>query len=378
MGKQWWLSVCHKLYKWLIRPVLFRIDPEEAHNRAVRSGKILGSSGSSRWLIKKMFCFEHDSLQQKIWGVRFKNPIGLSAGFDKDAELINILPAVGFGYLQVGSVTARPYGGNEPPRLRRLVEKKSILVNYGLKNIGVDRIIEKIKRGRNIEVPFSVSVAKTNSKKTVDEGRGIEDYYECLSKLAAGGIGDMYTINISCPNAFGGEPFTEPDKLDRLLNRIRKVKFNKPMLVKMPVDFGWDEFRQLLDVVIKYGCQGVIIGNLSKDLNQEARGGVSGKLIEKRVNDLISKTYKYAGDRLIIVGVGGVFSAEDAYEKIKRGATLVQLITGMIFEGPQLIGQINAGLVEFLKRDGYNNISEAVGKSVVISRPAGRASPAGG
>ena len=357
-------------YKKAVKPLLFAQEPERVHERMLRTGRLLGRSGLTRSLVKGLFSYQRTMLEQEVFGLKFRNPVGLSGGFDKDADLVNILPSVGFGYFQVGSVTAKPYEGNRRPWLYRLPKSKSIIVNYGLKNIGAKRVIEKLKRSRLGEVPVSISVAKTNCKETADDEAGIEDYCECLVLLSESGVGDMYTLNISCPNAFGGEPFTDSGKLERLLIRVGELGLEKPVLVKMPVDLVWDDFKFLLDVILRHKCRGVIISNLTKDRSgvslhddilDETKGGLSGKPTERKANGLISRTYKYCGDRLIIVGVGGIFSAEDAYEKIRRGATLVQLITGMIYEGPQLIGQINEGLVELLEKDGLKSISEAVG-----------------
>ncbi len=357
-------------YKKVMKPLFFMQSPEKVHERMSRVGRLLGKSELTRFFVKSLFSYQHSMLGQKVFGLKFKNPVGLSGGFDKDADLVNVLPSVGFGYFQVGSVTAKPYEGNVKPWLYRLPKSKSIVVNYGLKNIGAQRIIDKLKRSRLGEVPISISIAKTNCKETVNDEAGIQDYFESLSLFKESGVGDLYTLNISCPNAFGGEPFTDPGKLERLLVRVDELNLGKPVLVKMPVDLVWDDFKLLLDVILKHKCQGVIISNLTKDRSSSSvrdnipsgiKGGISGKPTEKRANELIGRTYKYCGDKLIIVGVGGIFSAEDAYMKIRLGATLVQLITGMIYEGPQLIGQINEGLVRLLKQDGYMNISEAVG-----------------
>ena len=224
--------------------------------------------------------------------------------------------------------------------------------------------------------PISISIGKTNSTKTASQKAGIEDYYDCLKEFANAGIGDFYTINISCPNTFGGEPFTTPESLDPLLKKLQMVKTNKPIFLKMPINLEWKEFKQLLEIALKYKVNGVIIGNLNKDrqdpaikdiIPEHVQGGISGKVTWALSNKLIYQTYKAYGKKLIIIGVGGIFSAEDAYKKIKRGASLVQLITGMIYEGPQLIGEINQGLVELIKRDGYKNISEAVGNHQGLS-----------
>ena len=349
---------------------MFKFEPEFIHDRMMHTGKLLGKFDWTRNLTKKAFYYSHSSLKQVIKEIQFDNPIGLSAGFDKDANLISILDDVGFGFTEVGTATHKPYEGNPKPRLYRLKKSKGLVVYYGLKNIGIEKVIEKLKK-RDINFPVILSIGKTNSKETNTNNAGIEDYKQCLA-YATGypETADIYDINISCPNTFGGEPFTTPKRLDALLKEITKVKTNKPIFIKMPINLDWKEFKGLADVALKYKIDGLIIGNLNKDhkdinvldkIPKGIKGGISGRPTYRLSNYLISKTYQQYGSKFTIVGVGGIFSAEDAYEKIKRGASLVQLITGMIYQGPQLIGQINHDLVELLKRDGYSNVSEAVG-----------------
>lgn len=357
-------------YRFALKPVLFSFDPERIHDLFLNIGELLGKSSMLKALTRFAFDYENDMLRQKICGLDFRNPVGLSEGFDKDGRLINILKDVGFGFMQVGSLTLNPYDGNPRPRLKRLKKSKSIWVNYGLKNIGVEKISERLLKRKDADFLLSASVAKTNCKATADKNCGIKDYIECFEYLNQAGAGDFYTINISCPNAFGGEPFTDAKSLDELLSKMFKnKKFVKPVFIKMPIAIEWAEFEALLDVVVKYPISGVIISNLLKDrstihLEDELSlngGGLSGRLLFKKANEYIVRTFKSHGDRLKIIGVGGVFSAEDAYEMIGNGASLVQLITGMLFQGPQLIGNINEGLVKLMKRDGFKSISEAVG-----------------
>lgn len=363
-------SLIGKSYRNILRPYLFKLDPENAHDAFTNFGAFLGKSQLAKTLTKNLFDYQNEALSQKVAGINFHNPVGLSAGFDKDANLQNILPSVGFGFMHIGSVTLNPYEGNPKPRLVRLPKSKGLIVYYGLKGIGVKKIIRKLKDFNNSTFPLGISVAKTNCSDTATAKEGIEDYYQCIKELVKSDIGDFYTINISCPNAFGGEPFTTTARLDPLLKIIATLNIKKPIFVKMPINLSWVDFKKLLDVIVKYELDGVIIGNLTKkrdtelikdELPKNIKGGISGKPTEKLNNNLISKTYKQYQDKLIIIGVGGIFNAADAYDKIKRGATLVQLITGMVFEGPQLIGEINQKLVILLKKDGYRNIREAVG-----------------
>jgi dihydroorotate dehydrogenase len=201
----------------------------------------------------------------------------------------------------------------------------------------------------------------------------MEDYLKTAALFEKANLGDYYEINISCPNAFGGEPFTTPHKLEKLLFNLDKLKLTKPVFIKMPIELSNAEADGLLKVILKHQAVGVIFGNLAKDRSNKAlnkkelkntgKGNFSGKPTWEQSNRLIAFAYKKYGKKLIVVGCGGVFSAEDAYHKIKLGASLVELITGMVFEGPQLIGEINRGLVTLLEKDGYKNIHEAIGAS---------------
>ncbi len=358
------------IYKRVYKPVLFRRDPEEVHDRMLQFGNELGNHTIFRALVRGFLHYSHPSLAQTIHGINFNNPVGLSAGFDKDAHLTRIIPSVGFGFMEIGTITCNPYEGNTGKRLVRLPNSRAIIVNYGLKNLGSRKISTKLASELKPIIPTVISIGKTNCRETVDVKKGIMDYFMCLKRFADVGVGDIYDINISCPNVYGGEPFTTPEKLNSLLSRIDELNITKPIFLKLPCDKNWEDFKLLLDVAVNHNVQGVIISNLSKDrtssnikdkIAPDQKGGISGKPVSDKSNELISKTYQSYGDKFIIVGVGGIFSAEDAYEKIRRGASLVQLITGMIYEGPQLIGEINKGLVHLLHKDGFDNISQAVG-----------------
>lgn len=367
------------LYSHILKPILFKFDPEFVHDKFTVLGGLLGKVGLFRIITKKLFRYDHPKLEQQIAGQNFDNPIMLSAGFDKHADLVNILPSIGFAGMEVGSITWKAYEGNPKPRLYRLPKSKGIVVYYGLKNLGSSETVKKIKKTVKQQIQHSrfkmgVSIAKTNSKETCELDAGVNDYYHGLKDFVDAELGAFYTINISCPNAFGGEPFYSPKKLDALLKKLSTLEVTKPMYIKMPINLDWKDFDNLLKVIIKYKkVTGVVIGNLNKDRNdpnivdelpENVKGSISGRPTFELSNNLIQKTYKKYKDKLIIIGVGGVFTAEDAYTKIKLGSSLVEMITGMIFGGPQVIGKINRGLVELLEKDGYKNISEAIGVDV--------------
>ena len=315
-----------------------------------------------------MFSYQNKMLEQKVLGINFKNPVGLAAGFDKNAQLTDILPSVGFGFAEVGSITGEACDGNPKPRLWRLKNSKGLLVWYGLKNNGCEVLSKKLKK-RKFKIPIGINVAKTNSPDTVETEKGIDDYTKAFEKFT--NIGAYYTINISCPNTYGGQPFTDVERLDRLLARIDKIPTKKPIFLKLSPDLTNKELDEIISVCRKHRVHGFICSNLSKNRTNKqikdkipsTEGGMSGKIVEKLSNEVISHLYKKTKGNYVIIGLGGVFCAEDAYKKIKLGVSLVQLITGMIFEGPQVISEINLGLVRLLERDGFENISQAIGSS---------------
>lgn len=362
-------TVFHFFYRVLLKPIFFTQDPESIHDRMSIIGERLGRSVWGSILVRTCFKYSHPSLEQNVWGIHFSNPVGLAAGFDKEGHVYGILGSLGFGFAEVGTVTFGAYEGNPKPRLYRLPKSQGLVVYYGLKNTGAKKIAAYLAKQKK-DIPQIISIGKTNCSRTADEEKGVDDYKSGVAVFQDAHVGDMYELNISCPNTFGGEPFTTPGRLKKLLESLEAKNISQPIILKMPINLQWEEFRALLDIALQFHVHAVNIGNLNKDrsdpsvkekIPEHIRGSISGKPTWELSNELISKTYAYCGDKIKIIGTGGVFSAEDAYEKIKRGASFVQLITGMIYEGPQLIGSINYDLVRLLKRDGYAVITDAVG-----------------
>jgi len=353
-------------YQHILKPTFFKHDPEDVHDRMTGLGKILGRHRPTRALARWAFNYRHPALEQTILGIHFPNPIGLAAGFDKNAELVDVLPELGFGFVEVGSITGEPCAGNPKPRLWRLPASQSIVVNYGLKNDGAE-VLSRRLAGRKFNIPVGISIAKTNSPATVEMAAGVADYIKAYRAFAD--IGRYTTINISCPNAYGGEPFTDPAKLDLLLAEINVIPTKKPVFIKLSPDLSREQLDAILAVCDRRGVDGIICSNLTKqrsnpkikDATVPAKGGLSGKVVEDLANALIKYIYEKTNGKYVIVGCGGVFTAADAYKKITLGASLVQMITGMIYQGPQVIGEINRGLVELLAADGLTNIAQARG-----------------
>lgn len=358
-------TIIRFFYTKLLKPVLFLFDPEDVHDLMSSVGVLLGKFGLTRWKTRLLFDYKNSVLSQKILGINFENPIGLSAGFDKDINLTDIIPSVGFGFEEVGSVTAKPYAGNPKPRLWRLPKTKSLGVWYGLKNQGVE-VLSKRLAGKIHRFPIGVNVAFTNCKENLDVSLATRDYVTAF--MAMEKYADYLTVNLSCPNTSGGMPFLLPENYDNLMTEIDKIETNKPIFVKISPDMSHVDVDKFLEITGKHRVNGIVCSNLTKNTNPDdvkddmpPHGGLSGKLVFPKALSLLSHMYKKVGNKYVFVFVGGVFSADDAYKVMRHGASLIELITGMIFEGPQLISEINQGLVERMKRDGFKNISEVVG-----------------
>lgn len=359
-------KISAKTYANIIKPILFKIDSEKVHDFTLKSASLLGRAKPINWLIKYSWGYSAESLKQTIDGIEYLNPIGLAAGWDKDAKAISFMTAVGFGFTEVGSITKEPYQGNQGSRLKRLKNSKSILVNYGLKNQGVDIISPRIKKQKST-IPVGTNIARTNSPKCEDDKVSIEDYVYSFNKLTS--IGDYFTINISCPNTFGGQPFHDGKRLEMLLTCLDKIPTQKPIYLKLSPDITYQERKDIAKLSFLHRVDGFICGNLTKerkldtihDINIPDDGGMSGMVVQQLSDQLIADMHKLTMGKKTIIGLGGIFSAEDAYRKIKLGASLIQIITGLIYEGPQVVGQINLGLAQLLQNDGYDNIRQAVG-----------------
>jgi len=338
------------LYKKCLKPVLFLFDPEIVHLWFVELGQLLGRSSFTRKLVELIYGYRKDDASLTVDGIHYKTPVLLAAGFDYNAKLVSILKSVAFGGVEVGSITAIPTEGNPKPRLTRLIKSRSLLVFKGLRNDGVDAVLERLRHA-HYEKNFviGISIARSNSQEAVSLEGGIADYHSAFEKVVASGLGDYYTINISCPNVYGGESFASPERLRPLLTKLSTIKTQKPLYLKMPISVSDDTFDALLDVAKDFPVNGLIIGNLNKDYHsldhqdevpKEYRGGLSGKPCRTVSTRLISRAKDRCGTRFTIIGCGGILSVEDAMEKFNAGADLLQLISGMIFEGPHLMKKI--------------------------------------
>ncbi|MFH1209334.1 MAG: quinone-dependent dihydroorotate dehydrogenase [archaeon] len=341
------------MYK-IIRPLLFRADPEYMHTKTLELGKKLSNS-KIRNIIDYIYGFEDERLNVNVLGFKFKNPIGLAAGFDKNGDLVDFLPSLGFGFLEIGSITALAREGNEKPRLFRLEKDKALINRLGLNNEGADSIYEKLK-DREFKVPLFINISKTNDPSILYK-KAVDDFLYSFKKIYD--IVDIVTINISCPNTKDGKTFEERSSLEELISKLTENNpLNKKLLIKISPDILYSKLEDIFYVAEKYNIDGYVISNTSlsrtdlktssRKIERIGRGGLSGQPIKQRSTNLI-KYIKFNYPDKTIIGVGGIFSAQDAYEKLKAGASLIQIYTGLIYEGPGLVKKIKKDLVKILE-----------------------------
>ena len=361
-----------------IRPLIFLMEPEQAHYSLKKWGVLLGSNPVTKWLTALLMDYNHKSLAITVDGIDYRNPVGLSAGFDKDGELTKIYPSIGFGLAELGSFTGEICPGNPGKRLFRMIKSKAIVVWYGLNNEGSETISKRLAGEDFGRLRVGINAANSNLTPEFDLEMSIKDYLKTMKLFKD--IGDYYDVNISCPNTQDGEPFVDKKNLDALLTRINKEIrpiSDKPIYVKLAADMTLDEIDIIVDGCIEHGMDGVVCTNLAKpQYNSEHRpeeyptvdgrlpkgkGAMSGLPLQRISTNVIRHVYRRTRGKLTIIGVGGIFTAKDAYEKITSGASLLHMITTMIFDGPQNINEINRGLVKLLKKDGFETMAEAVG-----------------
>lgn len=359
------------IYKVVMKPLVFLMRPEKAHDVFKVVGIKLSSNFLTLFITKLLFSYHHKALNTTVDGVSYESPVGLSAGFDKDGELTKIYPRLGFGLAELGSFTGEVCPGNPGAgnRLFRLKKSKSILVWYGLNNQGAEKIAKRLSTANFGQLRVGISAAKSNLTPCFVLKQSVADYMKTMQAFKD--IGDYYTLNISCPNTQDGEPFVIKENLDALLIAANENRVEgKPIYVKLAADMTIQEINVIVDGCLEHGIEGVVLTNLAKPAYNDEyikeeltfnKGGLSGMPLQRISTDVIRHVYRRTRGKLTIIGVGGIFNAQDAYEKITSGASLVQMITTMIFDGPQNISEINRGLVHLLKKDGFNSIAEAVG-----------------
>lgn len=338
------------MYKSIIRPIFFRFDPEKVHYFTFALLK--------NWRrITKFFLpkpIENKKLERKLFGLKFKNPVGLAAGFDKNAVLYNELADLGFGFVEIGTVTPKAQEGNPKKRLFRLLNDSAIINRMGFNNNGVNAAVEQLKKNKH-KIIIGGNIGKNTS--TAPENY-TEDYIECFKKLHD--YVDYFVLNVSCPNVSSHAKLEDADYLKELITEIQNINQSyrkpKPVLLKIAPDLNLNQLDDIIDLVAVTKIDGIIASNTStnreglktpkEDLEQISNGGLSGKPIRERSTEVIRYLAQKSNKAFPIIGVGGIHSAEDALEKIDAGADLVQIYTGFIYEGPQLINDINKAILK--------------------------------
>jgi dihydroorotate dehydrogenase len=341
------------MYK-LIRPLLFLFDPEAVHHFTFALLRIVGNVPGFHQIARSLFGFEHPALAKQLLGLQFRNPVGLAAGFDKDARLIDELSCFGFGFIEIGTLTPKPQAGNDRPRLFRLPRDKAIINRMGFNNEGVLMAVQQLKK-RKSSVIVGGNIGRN---KSTPNDKAFEEYNYCVEALYP--YVDYFVVNVSSPNTPGLRELQEREPLKKLLNHVRKLvslkEKNKPVLLKIAPDLSVGQLDDVIEILKETGTDGVIATNttVSRDeltateevLKKIGPGGVSGEPIRRKSTQIISYLRKQMGPEYPIIGVGGILSPEDALEKIRAGADLVQLYTGFVYEGPGFVKRINKRIVE--------------------------------
>lgn len=361
------------LYTHFLKKALFLFDPEKAHHFTIdQMRRLSGWPGGTRLLSLLYGVKDEKELGQELMGLFFSNPIGLAAGLDKNAEAIPAFSSIGFGFVEVGTLTPRPQSGNELPRLFRLPEEQALINRMGFNNQGAEEAAKGLAKLITNPVPIGINIGKNKTTPNEDAN---EDYRKCLQVLYS--YGDYFVINISSPNTPGLRSLQHGEELLKLVSAVQNeaVKLSgyqptskaKPILVKIAPDLTDEELKETVDILTTLDISGIIATNTTLDRSgiqhrhAHEAGGLSGYPLKDKSTDIIRKVYRLTDGRLPIVGVGGVFNGRDAYEKIKAGASLVQVYTSLIYEGPGLLRRINQELLQCLHADGYTHISQAIG-----------------
>ena len=342
------------MYKLLIRPLLFLFDPEKVHHFTFSFLKYSFRIPFVKSLVKSSFTVEHPSLERNLFGLKFKNPVGLGAGFDKNALLISELESFGFGFIEIGTVTPNAQKGNPKKRLFRLKEDQGIINRMGFNNDGVETIVKRLKQ-LNSNVIIGGNIGKNTNSST---DQYTDDYLRCFKELHP--HVDYFVLNVSCPNVGSMAKLQDKDYLVELISTVQKsnktFKIQKPILLKIAPDLNEVQLQEVIDIVAETKIEGVIASNTSmnreglkaskEQLIEIGNGGLSGQPVKDKSTSVIRFLAEKSNKAFPIIGIGGIHSADDALEKIAAGADLVQIFTGFIYEGPSLVKKINKALIK--------------------------------
>ena len=337
------------MYKTIIRPVLFLFDPEKVHYFIFSLIRNLSKIPGVKSLFKSLYQIENPILERELFGLKFKNPVGLAAGFDKDAKLFNELSNFGFGFIEIGTLTPRPQPGNPKKRLFRLKSDSAIINRMGFNNGGVEEAVIRLKKNKGVLIGGNIGKNKITPNEIA-----IKDYEICFEALF--NYVDYFVVNVSSPNTPNLRALQDKEPLTNLLKALQVLNFgktkSKPILLKIAPDLTDEQLMDIIDIVKTTKIDGVIATNttISREgltcANKSETGGLSGKPLTKRSTEVIRFLAKKSNKSFPIIGVGGIYSANDALDKLDAGADLVQLYTGFVYEGPKLIKDINKAIIK--------------------------------
>ncbi len=342
-----------------IKPWLFKLQPESAHHLAECVLRIPNYCPMASNLFLSSHFISDEILTQELFGRTFFNPIGLGAGFDKNATMVRGIQALGFGFTEIGTVTPKPQDGNPKPRMFRHVEEETLQNAMGFNNDGLLKVQQRLKKIYPFTTPIGVNIGKN---KITPENEAINDYITLIKTLHS--LGDYLVINISSPNTPGLRDLQNEEFITRLFAEAKAIT-DKPILLKIAPDMSKEDAVSLTKMAVEAGADGIIATNTTVDYslvkNPKDIGGLSGAVLREKSFEIFDAIARELYGKTILISVGGINSAEEAYRRIKAGASLVQIYSGLVFGGPDMIRDINLGLIELLKADGYTNISQAIG-----------------
>lgn len=344
----------HKItavYRHFIKPILFLLDPERAHHFTTKLFTYALSLPGIAAIFKSLYQVKDDKLSKEIWGIKFPNPVGLAAGFDKDGKYFEAMSALGFGFIEIGTVTPMPQSGNDKPRLFRLPKDQALINRMGFNNDGVDAMVKRLKPRRNNNLIIGGNIGKN---KTTPNEKAVNDYLICFEKLFD--VVDYFVVNVSSPNTPGLRALQEKEPLTQLLSALmaanRQKPKMKPILLKIAPDLTNTQLDEIIDIVTQSKIHGIIATNttldrsqLISDHSQIGAGGLSGQPSKDRSTEVIKYIHQKSSGKIIIIGVGGIESGEDALVKLSAGASLIQVYSGLIYEGPTLVKRILKRLI---------------------------------
>ncbi|NEW60482.1 quinone-dependent dihydroorotate dehydrogenase [Sulfurovum sp. bin170] len=342
-----------------IKKILFRLDPETAHSIAGLGLRSLAYAPSIMRMLKNHYFVSNPVLSQTLFGKKFQNPVGLAAGFDKNGEYITATPILGFGYTEIGTITPKPQDGNPKPRLFRLKEDRSIQNAMGFNNHGAEYMLKRLNKLYFFDYPIGINIGKN---KLTQGDESLSDYEMLLHIFKD--YGDYIVINISSPNTPGLRNLQNKEFIFDIFTMAKKIT-DKPILLKIAPDMDAEDAIELCKTAVDAGAEGIIATNTTVDYsvskNTKDFGGISGTLVREKSFKLFQAIGKELYGKTTLIAVGGIEDAEDAYRRIKAGASLVQILTMLIYNGPKMVKEINEGLTKLIEADGYSNITEAIG-----------------